>query len=82
MPATGNDIHLRQDLKLLDNIVLLGVRRYFELVEAGRIVPDQIDHALYHFSSEVFRGKTIRAAAEAGCPIDEDRLFTNLAPKS
>jgi len=73
--------HLRQDLKLLDNIVLLGVRRYFELVEAGRIDPEAVDHALYHFSSEVFRGKTIRAAAEAGCPIDEDRLFTNLSSK-
>lgn len=73
--------HLRQDLKLLDNIVLLGVRRYFELVEQGRIDPDGIDHALYHFSSEVFRGKTIAAAAEAGCPLDESRLFTNLAAK-
>ena len=73
--------HLRQDLRLLDSIVLLGVKRYFDHVEAGRIDPEAIDWGLYHFSSEVFRGKMLEAAARAGCPIDESRLFSNLAYK-
>ncbi len=73
--------HLRQDLKLLDNIVLLGIERYFDHVEAGRIDPRAVDWALYHFSSNVFRGKMLEAAERAGCPIDENRLFTNLARK-
>jgi len=73
--------HLRQDFKLLDNIVQLGVKRYFELVEEGRFDPEAIDWSLYHFSTDLFRGKMLEAAARAGCPIDQDRLFTNLVEK-
>jgi len=73
--------HLRQDFKLLDNIVQLGVKRYFELVEEGRFDPESIDWSLYHFSTDLFRGKMLDAAERAGCPIDQDRLFTNLVEK-
>ncbi len=73
--------HLRQDFKLLDNIVQLGVKRYFELVEEGRFDPDAVDWSLFHFSTDLFRGKMLEAAERAGCPIDQDRLFTNLTEK-
>lgn len=70
--------HLRQDLKLLNQIVPLGMARYFDLIEAGRIDPDKIDWALYHFSSDIFRQRMVDFAGKTGIPINENRMFTNL----
>ena len=70
--------HLRQDLKLLDQIVPLGMARYMELIEAGKIDPDCVDWALYHFSSDIFRRRMVDFAGKTGVPINENRIFTNL----
>ena len=70
--------HLRQDLKLLDQIVPLGMARYFDLIESGRIDPDQVDWALYHFSSDIFRQRMVDFASKTGMPINENKIFTNL----
>jgi len=72
---------LRQDLKLLDHLIPLGLARYFELIDDGRIDPNEIDWALYHFSSEIFRKKLIAHADRAGAAINQNRIFTNLYEK-
>ncbi|WP_439814875.1 3-oxoacyl-[acyl-carrier-protein] synthase III C-terminal domain-containing protein [Zavarzinia sp. CC-PAN008] len=72
---------LKQDLELLENIVPLGVARYFELVDRGLIPAGGVDWTLYHYSSDAFRARICEAAAQAGAPVDEARMFTNLNTK-
>jgi 3-oxoacyl-[acyl-carrier-protein] synthase-3 len=72
---------LKQDLHLLDNIVKLGVARYFELIERGRFSPDEIDWLVCHYSSHIFRGKIIELLEKGGGMIPEERWFTNLYTK-
>ena len=74
-------LNLRQDTAILGNIVALGVEEYIGLVREGRIVPQEIDHLLVHYSSEYFRSDIIRLMSEAGLMIPEDRWFTNLRTK-
>ena len=69
---------LQQDLESLDTIVPLGVRRYFELIEEGKLDPHAVDFALYHFSTDHFRKRLIEASRAAGAPFDPQKLFTNL----
>lgn len=72
---------LKQDLNILDNIVTLGVARYFELIEAGRFRPEDIDRVVCHYSSHHFRGKIFDLLEKGGGMISEDRWFTNLYTK-
>ena len=74
-------LNLRQDTAILGNIVALGVEEYIGLVRDGRIVPQEIDHLLVHYSSEYFRSDIVRLMSEAGLMIPEDRWFTNLRTK-
>jgi 3-oxoacyl-[acyl-carrier-protein] synthase-3 len=74
-------ILLRQDLETLDNVVKLGVGRYFELIEAGRIRPKEVDWMLCHYSSHFFREKIFDLLRKGGSMIPEDRWFTNLYTK-
>ena len=73
--------HLKQDFELLENITPLGLKRYLELVEIGKIDPFSIDWALCHFSSHHFREEMVRAAQRAGVSINQDKIFTNLYEK-
>src|SRR5262245_29105170 len=72
---------LKQDIHLLDNIVKLGVARYFELIERGRFKPGEIDWLVCHYSSHIFRGKIIELLEKGGGMIPEERWFTNLYNK-
>ncbi|MGH9767284.1 MAG: beta-ketoacyl synthase N-terminal-like domain-containing protein, partial [Blastocatellia bacterium] len=69
--AEDGAILLKQDLNILDNIVKLGVARYFELIEQGRFKPDDIDWLLCHYSSHIFRGKIIELLEKGGGMIPE-----------
>jgi 3-oxoacyl-[acyl-carrier-protein] synthase-3 len=79
--AEDGAILLKQDLSLLDNIVALGVGRYFELVERGLVRPDAVDWMACHYSSHVFRGKIFDLLRRGGAMIPEERWFTNLYTK-
>lgn len=79
--AEDGAILLKQDLNLLDNIVTLGVARYFELIEEGRFKPSDFDWLVCHYSSHVFRGKIIELLEQGGGMIPEERWFTNLYTK-
>ncbi|HKX27542.1 MAG TPA: beta-ketoacyl synthase N-terminal-like domain-containing protein [Blastocatellia bacterium] len=72
---------LKQDFNLLDQIVKLGVARYFELIERGRFNPGEIDWLVCHYSSRIFRPRIIELLQKGGGMIPEERWFTNLYTK-
>ena len=71
-------INLRQNIRLLDKVVQLGVEGWIRLIAAGRVRPDEVDWLLCHYSSHFFRGQIIELLEKAGCMIPEERWFTNL----
>jgi len=72
---------LRQDVRLLEHIVKLGVDGFLRLIDEGRLVVDDIDHFLCHYSSHHFKGKIADMLTAAGCMIPERKWFTNLYTK-
>jgi len=69
---------LHQQVRLLDNIVRMGVDGYLRLVEDGISVPSEINHFLCHYSSHHFRDKILDLLDAAGVGIPEERWWTNL----
>ena len=69
---------LRQEVRLLDNIVRMGVDGYLRLVQDGISVPSEINHFLCHYSSHHFRDKILDLLDAAGVGIPEERWWTNL----
>ncbi len=76
--AEAGAINLRQNIRLLDNVVKLGVEGWLRLIEAGRVIPDDIDWLLCHYSSHFFKGRIVELLDKAGCLIPEEKWFTNL----
>ena len=72
---------IRQDLRLLENIVKVGVDGFLRLIDRGRIRADEIDHMLCHYSSHHFRGRIARLLEMAGAMVAPERWFTNLYTK-
>ena len=71
-------LDLRQNIRLLDTVVQLGVEGWLRLIEAGRVRPDEIDWLLCHHSSHFFRSQIVDLLRKAGCMIPEEKWFTNL----
>lgn len=71
-------IHLRQNIRLLDRVIQLGVEGWLRLIEAGRVHPKDIDWLLCHYSSHFFRGQIVELLTQANCMVPEERWFTNL----
>src|SRR5688572_1439342 len=69
---------IRQDVRLLEHIVKLGVDGALRLIEEGVLVIDEIDHFLCHYSSHHFRGRIADMLEMCGASIPEERWFTNL----
>jgi 3-oxoacyl-[acyl-carrier-protein] synthase III len=76
--ATDGAINLRQNIRLLDNVIKLGVEGWLKLIELGRVRPEDIDWLLCHYSSHFFRGQIVELLEKAGCMIPEEKWFTNL----
>lgn len=76
--AADGAINLRQNIRLLDTVVQLGVEGWLRLIEAGRVRPDEIDWLLCHYSSHFFRSQIVDLLEKAGCMIPEEKWFTNL----
>ena len=76
--AESGAINLRQNIRLLDNVIKLGVEGWLKLIELGRVQPDDIDWLLCHYSSHFFRGQIVELLEKANCMIPEDKWFTNL----
>lgn len=69
---------IRQNLRLLEHIVKLGVDGLLNLIEAGLVDTSRIDHFLCHYSSHHFRGKIADMLEMAGAGIAESKWYTNL----
>ena len=76
--AEAGAINLRQNIRLLDNVIKLGVEGWLKLIERGRVQPDDIDWLLCHYSSHFFRGQIVELLEKANCMIPESKWFTNL----
>ncbi len=74
-------IALQQDFELLKPIIRAWVARYLELVEAGKIDPDAVDHVLCHYSAESLRREIVELLVAAGSMISEEKWFSNLKTK-
>ena len=70
---------IRQDVRLLENIVKLGVDGFLRLVDEGRIKADQIDHLLCHYSSHYFRGKIFDMLVKSGAVVPDEKWYSNLS---
>jgi 3-oxoacyl-[acyl-carrier-protein] synthase-3 len=69
---------IRQDLRLLEQMVKLGVDGALRLIEEGVLDMQDVDHFLCHYSSHYFRGKVAELLQMCGAAIPEERWFTNL----
>jgi 3-oxoacyl-[acyl-carrier-protein] synthase-3 len=69
---------IRQDVRLLEHIVKLGVDGALRLIEEGTLNVGEIDHFLCHYSSHHFRGKIATMLEMAGASIAQEKWFTNL----
>ena len=76
--ARQGALNLRQNIRLLDTVVQLGVEGWLRLIEAGRVKPDDIDWLLCHYSSHFFRSQIVDLLEKANCMIPEEKWFTNL----
>ena len=75
---TAGALLLRQDVRLLDNILRMGVDGYLRLAQEGVSKPAEVDHFLCHYSSHHFRNKILDLLDAAGVGIPEERWWTNL----
>lgn len=71
-------IQMRQKVRILDNIVKLGVDGFLRLIEKGLVEASSIDYVLCHYSSGYFRGKIFDMLTKGGVAIPEHKWFTNL----
>lgn len=74
-------INLRQNIRLLSEVIKLGVRGWLKLIETGKINPEEVDWFLCHYSSHFFRHQIIDLLEMAGAMIPEEKWFTNLYTK-
>jgi 3-oxoacyl-[acyl-carrier-protein] synthase-3 len=79
--ARAGAINLKQDIRLLDSVVQLGVAGFFDLIEKGRIDPHRLDWIVCHYSSHFFRGRIFELLERGGLRLPEERWFSNLYTK-
>lgn len=71
-------VNLKQDMHLVDNIVKLGIQRFFELTNEQKISPENIDWLVCHYSSHHFKPQIIELLKKGGVEIPLEKWFTNL----
>ncbi|MFF2483895.1 beta-ketoacyl-ACP synthase III [Paenibacillus sp. NPDC058071] len=74
-------VNLKQDIRLVNEMPKVGVKRFFELVEEGKVHPSDIDWMVCHYSSHFFRDEIFRLMELGGMTIPEHKWFTNLYTK-
>jgi len=76
--SNAGAVNLKQDMSQVDNIVKLGIQRFFELIDAGSFNPDDIDWLVCHYSSHHFRPQIVDLLQKGGVEIPAEKWFTNL----
>ena len=69
---------LLQDFTLLKRVIRAWVGVYLQKVDAGRIVPDEIDHLLCHYSARSLREEIVELLSKTDAMIPETKWFSNL----
>ena len=69
---------IRQDIRLLENVVKLGVDGALRLIEEGALDTKKVDHLLCHYSSHHFKSKIYDLLDMAGAKIEEEKWYSNL----
>lgn len=72
---------LMQDFELMKRMLPVWVSHYLDLIDAGRVRIDAIDHVCSHYSSHSLRVEVIELLTQAGAMIDEAKWFSNLYTK-
>ena len=81
LAAGAGAFQLRQDVDALYRMLPVWMGEFMRLVDDGRIVPEEVDWFLCHFSAHSLREEMVKLATRAGCMIPEERWFTNLYDK-
>lgn len=76
--ASGS-IALVQDFELLKIVIRAWIGVWLEKVDQGRIVPDDVDHLLCHYSARALREEIVSILKSTAATIPEDKWFSNLA---
>jgi 3-oxoacyl-[acyl-carrier-protein] synthase-3 len=76
--ADDGAINLRQDIRMLPDVVKCAVHGLLDVAEKTGLEPSTIDWLVAHYSSHVFRDEAYEYAAKAGFDIPRERWFTNL----
>lgn len=79
--AKAGAINLKQDTRLLDKVIQMGVAHYFELIDKGLINTDKIDWLCCHYSSEFFKEPIKELLKKGGAVIPDEKWFSNLTTK-
>ncbi len=74
-------VNLKQDIKLVNNIVKLGVDGFFDLINENKISGNDIDYLVCHYSSHYFKGEILKLMEKSGFVVPEEKWFTNLYTK-
>lgn len=74
-------INLKQDTRLLDQVIKTGVAHYFDLIDQGKINTKQIDWLCCHYSSEIFKEPIKELMDKGGGEIADEKWFSNLSTK-
>jgi 3-oxoacyl-[acyl-carrier-protein] synthase-3 len=77
--ADAGAINLRQDIRMLDEVVRQAVHGLLQVAKKNGLNPNCIDWLAVHYSSNVFRDKSHDLASRLGFDIPQERWFTNLS---
>jgi 3-oxoacyl-[acyl-carrier-protein] synthase-3 len=72
-------ISLLQDFQLLKRVIRAWVGVYLEKVDSKRIVPDEVDWLLCHYSAQSLREEIVSLMEKTDAMIPERKWFSNLA---
>jgi 3-oxoacyl-[acyl-carrier-protein] synthase III len=79
LAADAGAINLRQDIRMLDEVVRHAVQGLLQAAKKNSLNPKDVDWLAVHYSSHVFRDKSHDLAARLGFHIPQERWFTNLS---
>jgi 3-oxoacyl-[acyl-carrier-protein] synthase III len=74
-------INLKQDIRLLDKVIKVGIAHFFSLMDEGKLNPEKIDWLCCHYSSEMFKAPIKELLIKGGAAIPEEKWFSNLTTK-
>ena len=72
-------INLRQDIRMLKDVVRYAVGGLLQVAKEKSLAPEQVDWLAVHYSSQFFREHSAALAAKAGFHIPAERWFSNLS---